>query len=247
MLPANVFFPVVVAFLLLSILGWSRHPRHPLTWSTLPFVVFHNLLSHKEERFLFPVTILVLGVVSLSLSPVNVPVSVHDSRLDRLSKWAHSQATKWPGKLLTAWSFAFMLLLAFFPFGWNHDVRFTRALHERFGDEVHATAFPEIELDLPPFHPRVWDLDKADPEEVDRRVRAGTARDWLITSLPSIPPGIEARATLVYSELPGATDPERRASLMGLVDAYNARAKMPLRRLRYHTLYRISGRKPESR
>jgi phosphatidylinositol glycan class B len=214
-----------------------------LTWSTLPFVVFHNLLSHKEERFLFPVTVLVLGVVSLSL----VNVNVHDSRLNRLAKWASSQSTKWPAKLLAAWSSAFMLLLAFFPLGWNHDVRFTRALHDRFGDEVHATVFPEIELDLPPFHPRVWDVDKADPAEVERRVRAGTARDWLITALPSLPPGVSDVATLVDSELPGATDPGCRASLMRLVDAYNARAKMPLRRLRYHTLYRIKSPSRESR
>jgi phosphatidylinositol glycan class B len=203
--------------------------------------VFHNLLSHKEERFLFPVTILVTGVVSLSLSPVHVHVHVPDSRIERLSRWARSQITRWPAKVLAGWSFAFMLLLAFYPLGWNHDVRFTRALRDRFGDQVHATAFPEIELDLPPFHPRVWDLDKADPEEVERRIHAGTAREWLITSLPSVPPGVGAGATLVYSELPGATDPARRASLMRLVDAYNAWAKMPLRRLRFHTLYRVSA------
>ena len=33
---------------------WVMFPRHPLTWATAPFVLFHHFFAHKETRFLFP-------------------------------------------------------------------------------------------------------------------------------------------------------------------------------------------------
>lgn len=33
---------------------WITKSRSPITWITLPFVLFHVLLAHKEVRFLFP-------------------------------------------------------------------------------------------------------------------------------------------------------------------------------------------------
>lgn len=47
--PLSVIVPVVV------VLFWWCFPRHPLTWITLPFVVFHHFIGHKEIRFLMPV------------------------------------------------------------------------------------------------------------------------------------------------------------------------------------------------
>ncbi len=36
-----------------------RKPMQPVVWVILPFVVFHSLVPHKEERFLFPIAFLV--------------------------------------------------------------------------------------------------------------------------------------------------------------------------------------------
>ncbi|MCB9254944.1 MAG: glycosyltransferase family 39 protein [Bdellovibrionaceae bacterium] len=41
--------------LLVLVGGWSVARMNPLTWSTLPFVLVHQMLSHKELRFLYPV------------------------------------------------------------------------------------------------------------------------------------------------------------------------------------------------
>ncbi len=33
---------------------WILFPRHPITWLTIPFVLFHTVFGHKEMRYLFP-------------------------------------------------------------------------------------------------------------------------------------------------------------------------------------------------
>jgi phosphatidylinositol glycan class B len=193
-----VFGPLVIVMIVCAVRAWVKAPRHPLTWTTLPFVVIHNLISHKEERFLFPIAIFLLGLVTLS-----------GWRVDR-------------SKLLAVASFVPMVILALYPLGWHHNIRFVRALHDHVGDEVHAKALPEVELGLPAFHPRIYDVQKGEPGP----------GDWVITDQlePQLPD-----STLVYSELP------RSRTLIDLVDAYNARARPPLRPLRFRSLYRITG------
>jgi len=220
MLPANFFAPVVVLLLFVLVVAWFRAPGHPLTWATLPLFVVHNLIPHKEERFLFPLAIFATGHVALALG---------DRRVG-----------PWPLRALAIVNFVPMALLAFSAVGWNHHVRFAHYLATHVGDELHASAMPEIELTLPPFHPRVWDVDKADPVELGRRIEAGTAKPWLITDRPVLATGVRAldeRAVLVYSELPG--DDVTRRRLGALVEAYNAWAKPPLRVLRFRSLYRM--------
>jgi hypothetical protein len=51
-------------------------------------------------------------------------------------------------------------------------------------------------------------------------------------------PSVDGHYVVEYSELPG--DAALRGRLAGWVDAYNAHAKAPLRRLRYRTLYRLA-------
>ncbi len=234
MLPANVFFPVVLVLLALGVLAWVRCRRHPITWATLPFFVVHNLIAHKEERFLFPIAILATALVTMAVGPSFGPPS-------RVSRWAWERRGAWPGKLLAAASVSGMALLAFVPLGWHHHVRFQRWAHEAIGDELHATGLPEIDLNLPAFHARVHDVDKAPPEEIARRLEAGTAREWLITDRLELRTGtsIDQRATLVYSELPGYADPAWRARVVPLVEWYNAHAGAPLRKLRYRSVYRL--------
>jgi hypothetical protein len=49
---AGLFPPFGVALLLALLLFWWRFPRHLLTWATLPFVLVHSLIGHKEYRFI---------------------------------------------------------------------------------------------------------------------------------------------------------------------------------------------------
>ncbi len=239
--PANVMAPLVVVMIVLVPLAWLRRPRHPLTWMTMPFVLVHNLLSHKEERFLFPVAVLVTGLVVLAIAPEG------SERLRTVSDriWAERRGLLARG--LAIWSCAGAALLALWPVGWHHHVRFTRHAREVFGDEMHVAALPDFDLGLPAYHPRVYDVEKLPAEELARRLDAGTARAWLVADSPRLVtavPSLDARATLVWSELPLWDDPVWNARFSALASAYDAHAKPPLRPLRFRSLYRLDPATP---
>lgn len=217
MTPANLFFPVVGALIVLVVLAWRRHLRDPLTAATLPFVLVHCLIAHKEERFLFPVVTLCVALVAFA------GVRIRAFRF------------------FAAWSFAGMALLACFAVGWHTHVRFERGVHDHVGDELHAIATPEIDLNLPPFRPRVYDVQKAPAAEIARRVETNAAPDWLIMDRPDLDdaPELKGHARLVFSELPFFEDAAMRSREMRWVDWYNAHASLPLRHVHYRSLYRL--------
>lgn len=239
-LPANVFAPVVVTLLSLMLVAWLRCPRHPVTWVTLPFLVVHSLISHKEERFIFPIAVVSTALVTMALGPSFGPGRFATKFTAALARWGWEHRWRWPGKLVAFMSTTGMVLLAFFAIGWNHNVRFTRFLHDAIGNDVRATALPEIPLPAPAFHPPIYEIDKADPDEVARRIAAGQAREWLITDRSSLAgTNLEGHAVLVFSELPFFRYPAVADKERTLIDAYNARAPMKLRRLHFRSLYRI--------
>jgi len=212
LLPANIFFPVVVALIVLAIVAWVRNPRHPVTWTTLPFFLVHNVLSHKEERFLFPMAILATAFVTMSR--IRRPVI----------GWA-----------LAGWSTVMMVLLALWPIGWHHHVRFQRYVHDAQNDELRAFALPEYDLGLPAFHGRAYDIEKLPHEDIARRIEAGHARSFLVADTPRLHTGVaglDSHVSLVWSEEPFAGAYE-------LAQRYDAIAKPPLRPLRFRALYRI--------
>jgi len=236
-LPANVFAPIVVAFLLLAVLAWFRAPRHPLTWTTLPFFVIHNLVAHKEERFLFPLAILATGLVALAIAP-------SAARPMRASQWVWKRRRGFVAKLVAIESTLVMLLLAFYPLGWHHHVPFQRYVHEHMNDELRANALLDFDLGLPAFHPRVYEVDKAAPDEIVRRLEAGTARPWLVTDSPVLATGeprLDEHATLVWSELPVYGDRAMTLRVMRVVDGYNAWARPPWKPSRFRSVYRLDA------
>jgi GPI mannosyltransferase 3 len=221
-LPANVFLPVVGALLVLAVVAWWRERRHPLTWATLPFFLVHNLIGHKEERFVFPIALLATGLVTLAL---------------RSSPRLWSLRASIGAKAIAVASLATMLLLAFYPLGWNHHVRFARFVHDHVGDEFQAHALPDFELGLPAYHGRIYDVEKSDAATIAKRIDEGTAKPWLVTDLPVLPPELEGRATLVWTELPSFVD-------ASWVMAYNASTSAPLRRLEYRSLWKLTSPRP---
>jgi phosphatidylinositol glycan class B len=74
-------FPLLGIFLLSSLfLCWGIAPLSLLTFSTLPFVIFHFVIAHKELRFLFPL----LGLAPWWLA------RLHRPSLGRRSFWRKS-------------------------------------------------------------------------------------------------------------------------------------------------------------
>ncbi|HET8733149.1 MAG TPA: hypothetical protein VFM45_05180 [Anaeromyxobacteraceae bacterium] len=65
---AGLWPPFGIVLTLGLLLSWFRAPRHLLTWATVPFVVVHSLIGHKEIRFLFPMLPLATLAVLLAWS-----------------------------------------------------------------------------------------------------------------------------------------------------------------------------------
>lgn len=231
--PANVFMPLVLALMACLFLSWWRRPRHVVTWVTLPFFVVHGLLSHKEERFLFPMVLLVLATPALATARDPARGARAGELLARLRRGP-------VGKIVWGASFAMAALLAVYPLGWNHHVPFQRYVHERIGDALSAHALEDFDLGRPAFAPRVYEIDKDAPEAIAARAGRGEGKEWLVVDAPRVRTGTELdrRVELVYSELP-FTGTALEPAALAFVDAYNERARPPLRPLRHRSLFRL--------
>jgi phosphatidylinositol glycan class B len=76
--------PPISALLLAGVLCcWVRKPGFSLTWVTLPFVLVHATIGHKEMRFLFPIAIFLPFMAGLALQSF----AGHD-------KWLEGRAVK---------------------------------------------------------------------------------------------------------------------------------------------------------
>ncbi len=69
LLPAQIFFAITLVLMAGMVAMWLRNPRHAVTWVTLPFVLAHVAVAHKEARFLFPLAILATAFPVLGFSP----------------------------------------------------------------------------------------------------------------------------------------------------------------------------------
>lgn len=54
----EIFLKAIPPFSILiitnALLFWVYYPKHMLTWVTVPFILVHSLIGHKDIRFLFP-------------------------------------------------------------------------------------------------------------------------------------------------------------------------------------------------
>jgi phosphatidylinositol glycan class B len=235
LMSTNVFMPVVGVLLVAMLVAWWRHPRHAVTWITVPFFLVHSLLAHKEERFLFPMILLATTFPALAFAPgYGRPMAL----ARRVWGWRRGTAVK----LLAAWNFAVMALLAVYPLGWNHHVPFARFLRERLREDLRAYALEDIELFRVPYGPLVYDIEKGSPAEIAAALKADGARGFLIADTPRLRTGeeaLDARCTLVYSEFPFWRSDWLTDRVMREVDRYNEAVRLPLHPIRWRSLYRI--------
>jgi phosphatidylinositol glycan class B len=242
LLPANIFSPAVLAVMACMLVAWVRAPWHPLTSLTFPFVAVHSLISHKEERFLFPIAVFAVALLPVALGPSFCATGRRAIVTERFANWAWPRRYGTLVKLIAASSLLSMTFLAFVPLGWNHHVRFSRFVHDRIGESFRATVLPDVDVGYPPFHGRVYDVDVATPVEVVERMKRGDSRAWLVANQPVLCTGtlLDQQAELVYSELPTYRNRALTERIMALVETYNARAPASLRRLRFRSLYRLT-------
>ena len=110
LLPAQIFFAITLVLMAGMAAMWLRNPRHAVTWATLPFVLAHVAIAHKEARFLFPLAILATSFPALGFSP---RLPLWRDAFARIWEWRRS----WAAKITTGISVAAMVFFALYPFG----------------------------------------------------------------------------------------------------------------------------------
>ncbi|OHD26009.1 MAG: hypothetical protein A2086_04405 [Spirochaetes bacterium GWD1_27_9] len=61
-----IILPIII--MVSYILFWIKNPKNIITWATIPFIVSHFFISHKEARFLVPIFLFIPIVLTMGLS-----------------------------------------------------------------------------------------------------------------------------------------------------------------------------------
>jgi hypothetical protein len=218
----NVFIVSALIAYIASILVWIRFPKHPLTWAMIPSLALHMALSHKEERFLFPLAMFAACAIPLAIGSESNQAWVRSLARLTISKPAR---VLWLCALVPA--FATML----HTFHWNHDATRARAEAEHvppgaklFLDRLGPTYYPIYRLTPRlefPWDPAHCTLREGDYFATDRS-----------------PP---APATLVWSELPSFVSRDTQERLYEWTVAATNRIGEPIHPVRWVSIYRITA------
>jgi phosphatidylinositol glycan class B len=215
LLPSNVFGPVVVVLMAGLILTWLRHPKHPLTWATLPYAIVHFALGHKEERFFFPMLLLATAGVTLGLSPARriSPLGPAWSRVarigDRIAARLWNLRGGWLARIVVADNLFGLLLLAVYPLGWRSNLTFYAYVDRHLQPDSRILKLGDWDFPEYPFYRngrwRVETLARTDDVHVSMIETARREPTYFVTPLPydGVPTGGGATAQLVYSDFPG--------------------------------------------
>jgi phosphatidylinositol glycan class B len=100
-----------------NVVAWIRHPRHPLTWSYVPFFLVHIAIAHKELRFFFPIAVggpVLLTMALTSAGRPGQPMSfLNPGRVMR--PWIGTP-TRWYWRFLLINNFVALAALLMMPF-----------------------------------------------------------------------------------------------------------------------------------
>jgi phosphatidylinositol glycan class B len=233
LLPAQIFFAITLVLMGGMILMWLRNPRHVVTWVTLPFVLAHVAIAHKEARFLFPLTILATAFPVLGFSP-------------RLPRWRGTFARvwqwrqSWAAKIVTGISMLAMIYFALYPFGVRPHMPMARYLYRHDPGPIYsfATPFQSYPMYWPPAF-RSGQLKSA--AQLESLLDKGPV--FLMSQTPA-PPALPANlhATLLYSEFPLTRFGQGQAGadyIQGYIAFAARHGFLKLLPLYWYTLYRV--------
>lgn len=222
LLPATGFFAITLVVMAAMLAMWIRNPRHAVTWATLPFVALHVLVAHKEARFLFPLAILATSFPVLGFAT-----------WPRLWSWRNG----WAAKAIAALSLAFMAYLAVYPFGVRPHMPMAQYLYRHPPGAVLSLT-PAF-ASYPMYKPADYRPVQVTAAQLDAALAKGPV--LLMSRTPTLPPGVHAHATLLYSEFPFARGHAQAGTdYIAGYTAFAARARfLKLLPLYWYTLYRV--------
>jgi len=232
LLPAQIFFAVTLALMAGMAAMWLRNARHVVTWASLPFVLAHLFIAHKEARFLFPLAILATAFPVLGFSP-------------RLPRWRATFEHMWgwrksmASKVVSVISVMAMIYFALYPFGVRPHMPMAKYLYRHGPGAVYSLSAPFQSYPL--YRPTGFSSQKLDAPQLPSLLDRGPV--YLISDKPvppPLPPG--ARATLLYSEFPLARFGYGQVGA-GYIAGYTRFAArhgfLKLLPLYWYTLYRV--------
>jgi GPI mannosyltransferase 3 len=225
LLPANVLAPVVVVAMVLLVVSWRAWRTSALPWGTLPFVLVHSALAHKEERFLFPLAMFLPWIIADAL--------VRDGVFALRPRRWHTA--------VLAWSLIMALVLAVYPFGWRPHHPFFAHLALAPGPVRLVARESEPFADHPFLMERRWEL-----VQLGRDAPPASWDGWMYVTgdVFTVPePLAGARLELVWSEMPGRTS-EGVWSVIGppmgrVIHAWESSTPAAMPRPTWRTLWRI--------
>jgi GPI mannosyltransferase 3 len=233
LLPAQIFFAITLVLMAAMLAMWLRGSRHVLTWASLPFVLLHVMVAHKEARFLFPLVILATAFPVLGFSP-------------HLPRWRNAFTRIWgwrnavPAKAMAAISVAGMLYFALYPFGVRPHMPMAQYLYRHPPGVVYSIGGPFHSY--PIYRPAGFRAEPLQsPVQLNAMLKEGPV--YLMSDKP-VPPALPegARAELLYSEFPLARFGLGRMGA-DYIEGYSAFAQrhgwLKLLPLYWYTLYRV--------
>lgn len=204
----NLFAPVVFLMILGLLTCWLKRPLHVITWTTLPFVLVHSAIGHKEERFLFPVALLTLVACALALERRGEPSAGPVARLaDVLTETLRRLKQTRAYAFVVVLNFVAMAFIAVYPLGWRPHLTFYRWVYDAVPAPVRFVAEAAEPYPPYPFYRRgPWSLEQLDRSALATlSPEAASVVYWLASqpfdAVDAPPPSV--RAELVYSEFPG--------------------------------------------
>jgi phosphatidylinositol glycan class B len=239
LLPAQIFFAITLVLMMGMIAMWLRNWRHPLSWATLPFVLAHVAIAHKEARFLFPLAILATAFPVLGFSP----------RLPFLRSF-FACLWNWRGSIVAkpviAISVAAMAYFALYPFGVRPHMPMAQYLYRHASGPVYSLNAPFRSYPL--YRPPGFRSEKLTEAQLAKLLDKGAVLLMADKPIPpALPPG--ARASLLYSEFPLARFGYGQAGvdyIAGYTEFSQRHRFLKLLPLYWYTLYRVE-RGPENR
>jgi phosphatidylinositol glycan class B len=234
LLPAQFFFAITLVLMAALVAMWLRNPRHAVTWVTLPFVLAHLVVAHKEARFLFPLAIIATAFPVLGFSPC---LPRWQGVFARVWNWRKG----WPAKAFTALSVLFMGYLAIYPFGIRPHMPMARYLYRHYPGVLYS--FDKPFQSYPMYRPATfrWTTSLTSPDQLNALLKDGPV--YLLSRAPvppSLPPG--AQAVLLYSEFPLARFGYGQAGadyMQGWANFAMKERWLKLLPLNWYTLYRV--------
>ncbi len=234
LLPAQIFFAITLVLMAGMVAMWLRNPRHAVSWATLPFVLAHVLVAHKEARFFFPLAILATAFPVLGFSP---RLSLWRRAFTRIWQWRCS----WAAKITTGISVAAMAYFALYPFGVRPHMPMARYLYRHDLSVIYSFAAPF--QSYPMYRPAGYRSEKL-KDQAQLRALLDKGPVLLMSETP-LPPALPegARATLLCSEFPAARFGYGQAGA-DYIRGYTAFATrhgfLKLLPLTWYTLYRVA-------